>query len=455
MNPPSHLSPGSDEPHSALRAPRFSASPGLSKSLHRLLRELPRKAFNSRFFTISALLHFILVLVLGGTVLVAPRMADDFAATPQADFEPGSGGVDVIEEPHRAPENTARLDTDKAVPEIQVLGSSGAGSNLQAIDLIHSERAVMPPDFSSGLPSTPGALPVAPGSLSGSPVMHTPGSAGFSREQLQKMRDFNDHRVKGPSGTAQEGKYRFTICLAKYGDPNDPQRAGDWASTHRLKEGKIVGGSLPNLAFMMTAFSKGRMNAEFDPEPIDLASDTLFSRRPPFVFFTGHRDFVLTEREVENLRKYVMLGGCVWGDSSLPGRRSRFDIAFRREMRRVIPEVVHEWEVVRQDHPMFTRDLLFREVKAHPAGMNFYQEPVYALRLYGEIAVLYTANDYADLWQIGIDGRGRSTSAAMRREPMWRWRSGSGIGAIFTSATWRNGRCWSRTSSGQTSSPIS
>ena len=38
-----------------------------------------------------------------------------------------------------------------------------------------------------------------------------------------------------------------------------------------------------------------------------------------------------------------------------------------------------------------------------PAGINFYKEPVYCLKIYGEIAVIYTANDYGDMWQFALD----------------------------------------------------
>jgi hypothetical protein len=99
------------------------------------------------------------------------------------------------------------------------------------------------------------------------------------------------------------------------------------------------------------------------------------------------------------------MGGCIWGDSSLPGRNSRFDIAFRREMRRVIPDVDKQFEPLPKDHPIFTAGY-FPEIKDVPPGLNFYQEPVYALKIYGEIGILYTANDYGDMWQIGIDEKG-------------------------------------------------
>ncbi len=35
--------------------------------------------------------------------------------------------------------------------------------------------------------------------------------------------------------------------------------------------------------------------------------------------------------------------------------------------------------------------------------MNFYRDPVFALKVYGEIAILYTPNDYDDMWLMGLD----------------------------------------------------
>ena len=57
-------------------------------------------------------------------------------------------------------------------------------------------------------------------------------------------------------------------------------------------------------------------------------------------------------------------------------------------------------------------------MKEVPAGLNFYKEPVFAMKIYGEIAILYTANDYGEMWQVGLDQQGRSTSARARAR-MW------------------------------------
>jgi hypothetical protein len=47
------------------------------------------------------------------------------------------------------------------------------------------------------------------------------------------------------------------------------------------------------------------------------------------------------------------------------------------------------------------------EIKEVPPGLNFYRESVYALKIYGEVAILYTANDYGDMWQVGLNDKGQ------------------------------------------------
>ena len=109
------------------------------------------------------------------------------------------------------------------------------------------------------------------------------------------------------------------------------------------------------------------------------------------------------------------MGGAIWGDSSVPGRNSRFDLAFRREMKRVLPDKDKDWEELPKNHPILDpRQAYFSEIKDVPPGINFYQEPIYALKIYGEIAVIYTANDYGDMWQIGLTDDGEID---MRRNP--------------------------------------
>ena len=220
-------------------------------------------------------------------------------------------------------------------------------------------------------------------------------------------------------------EFQFTAYLAKY----QRRRLGFHGLVAR-RQTKSRGGSLPNLLYLVTKFSKGKIRAEPQPVPLDLASDEIFEKRPPFIWFTGHRDFKLTDKEIANLAEYLRNGGCIWGDSSVPGQRSRFDIAFRREMLRLVPPG-EQWGTLSPQHPIYAAHLLPRNQVGVRRAINFYDEPVYALNGYGgSIAILYTANDYGDMWQFGLDDKDEfdTTRDEKRRmvainEEMWHRRS--------------------------------
>ena len=360
--------------------------------------EFQRRLFASRFFTVSVLLHFIIVLAFGGTVLF-----NHYAEPP--DFTGEEGGTFVAAEASAAaPPQTTPTET---APEMTVT-TPVPNSNPSDITAITTSA---PSEVSFSIPqiSAPTISPTSNMSQQIGPVAPAVGNMQLSAAQTKEIAAFTGGWAKkggsggGPGSSTRTREFEFTAYLAKYGDPNDPQRGGDWASTNWVRDGKIYGGSLPNLLYLMNKMSRDKIKAAPNAVPLELSSQEIFAKKPPFIFFTGHRDFVLTNQEVENLRKYVSLGGCIWGDSSLPGRRSRFDIAFRREMRRVISDADKDWEKIPPNHPMFTKNLYYPEIKEPPAGLNYYQEPVYALKFAGEVAVIYTANDYGDMWQIGLD----------------------------------------------------
>jgi hypothetical protein len=251
---------------------------------------------------------------------------------------------------------------------------------------------------------------------------------GLSKEIATKIANFTGGWAKGGtqamSQPLKSREFQFTAYLAKYA-------GGDWSGTVQMeKDGTIWAGSLPNLLFVITKLSKRKINAEPQAQPLDLSSDEIFIKKPPFIWFTGHRDFKLTDKEVENLGEYLRRGGCIWGDSSLPGRRSRFDIAFRREMLRLVPDPNQPWQEIPVSHPIFSH-AYYPEIRGVAPGINYYDEPIYTLNGYGgEIAVIYTANDYGDMWQFGIDEKGEIDLSRDEKhrmvavnEPMWNRRN--------------------------------
>ena len=353
------------------------------------MQKVVDKFSNSRDFTISFTLHAILIAIFGGTVLFQ-------AVQEPPDFEGGEGGFvqtsDAVNTPQ--PQQTMPQQTTFSV----TTAPQPTSTSVNAI----TTTAVNPLNFTMN-PTivAPVTTPTTPTQAVATPTT-TVSSDGMSSATASQIKAFTGGWGKGTGGGtgSRSREFEFTAFIGQY-------QGGNWNSTIRVVQNKIETGSLPNLLYIMSLWSKDKIKTNYkNVQAIKLDSEELFSKKPPFIFLTGTRDFKLTDKEVENLQKYVRMGGCIWGDSSLPGLRSRFDIAFRREMKRIIPDVDKDFEPLPTNHPIFTQGY-FADVKETPAGLNFYREPVFALKIYGEIAILYTANDYGDMWQVGINQQGQ------------------------------------------------
>ena len=117
----------------------------------------------------------------------------------------------------------------------------------------------------------------------------------------------------------------------------------------------------------------------------------------PFVYMTGHKDFVFTEAEVRNLRKYLEKGGYLWVDDSTHFNDNSFDSAFRREMARVLPGT----SVVKlgRDFAGFRTGYdLARGYKGYavPPGDKYRLDYLEGIRIKNRMAIVYTRNDYGD-----------------------------------------------------------
>ena len=204
----------------------------------------------------------------------------------------------------------------------------------------------------------------------------------ITKERARRDRTYKKFAKKfHVSGRGKAIKATFTPILARYA-------RGDWNKDPK---------SLPNL--MREVSRRSNVNANEKPKLVSVSSKEIFDC--PFVYFTGTRDFVFTTQEVENLREYLLKGGLVWADNGLPGRRSRFDIAFRREMKRVLSD--RNFEPVPMRHPIFSSFYTFKEV---PSAMNYRADPLEMIKIDKRMAVIYTLNDYGDLWETRFNAKG-------------------------------------------------
>jgi len=371
--------------------------------------KIVEKFSNSRYASISLVLHVILIAVFGTTVLFE-------AVSEPPDFE-GAGGefVSGASEQTAAPPPTSQVNQPQQPTNMTVQTPVAAPSNpLTAITTTATSDMNFSMDPSLLAPKINTATVAAQATQVSQPSGAQLSSDSLTAQQAQLIRNFTSGWGKGKgSGTGtREREFEFTAYVGQYS-------GGNWDSTFYTVRGtKQRRGALPNFLYWLSTQSRGKITTnERNVEPIDLGSDKIFSSKPPFILITGTQDFKLTEKEVENLRKYVQMGGAIWGDSSVPGQRSRFDLAFRREMKRVIPDKNKEWEPLPTDHPIFTEGY-FSEIKSVPPGLNFYQEPIEVLRIYGEIAILYTANDYGDMLQFGLT---KENQFDMSRDKNWQY----------------------------------
>lgn len=385
----------------------------------------------SRYFLIAASFYLILGLIL------APLAVSHYQAV-HGTFEQGDQLL-VLPPPGPPPPPmptrsvSAKSTTAKQSVDVAVKSTVADSTMASAKTTAGSKLTVSgPANFTQ--PSVP---VVAPSVGAIDIKIETGMGAKIAEAEIKRLvgvRDFQKGWLQtgggGPGGGAVSyrnggGKgvrAKFTIFQAKYQD-------GDWNCNPA---------ALQNLMLQIKAWSKDRIDAQIIPEVLDIGTDKLFTLHPPFVYLTGHKDFHLLDNEVKNLRDYLNLGGAIWGDSALAGRRSRFDIAFRREIKRVLPD--RDFEIVPENHEVFNT---FFDNIGLPTGMNNYHEPIEMINIGGKLAVLYTLNGYGHFWEARLnrDGKieyGRVNVAERGKKPDWQWVHGPHLAYSESHILYRN-----------------
>ncbi len=182
----------------------------------------------------------------------------------------------------------------------------------------------------------------------------------------------------------------FTIYVGKVSGLNSRRLISN--------ENGIEGGPMANLVAIAESWGRQTMKPKLSSKLIDLADESLIDKAPPFIFLSGSQDFTLTEKEILNIREYLRVGGAIWADNGLAGIGSRFDIAFRREMKRVVGAV--DFEVLPIDHPLFQGPKALLQITSIPEGMNYRNDPIEIVKVGGEIGIIYTPNNYTDMMRM-------------------------------------------------------
>jgi hypothetical protein len=178
---------------------------------------------------------------------------------------------------------------------------------------------------------------------------------------------------------------------------------GDWDPTPH---------ALPNL--MKYIQQNTTLNVQFKRETVDPGHADVFKH--PVLYITGLRDFRFSDAQVSRLRSYLNSGGVLIADSAA-GRKG-FDVAFRREIARVLPS--SKLKPVDLDAPIFQmpNKILGVDyttmVKAQHPELN--AATLEGITIDGQLAVVYSPLSLSNGWeQLGFAyNRGYADRDALR-----------------------------------------
>ena len=120
---------------------------------------------------------------------------------------------------------------------------------------------------------------------------------------------------------------------------------------------------------------------------VKLDSEELFAF--PFVVMTGEKEFSLSAKERENLKKYLTRGGFLLASAGCSSKE--WDRSFRREMRQVLPE--RKLTRIDMDHAVFKTVKTIKELKLSHGGSDPYLE---GIENDGKTVVIYSSQGLND-----------------------------------------------------------
>ncbi len=162
---------------------------------------------------------------------------------------------------------------------------------------------------------------------------------------------------------------------------------GDWDPTPH---------ALPNL--MKYIQRNTTLNVQFKREAVDPSAVDVFKH--PVLYLTGLRDFKFTDAQVLRLGAYLKAGGVLVADAAA-GRKA-FDVAFRREIKRVLPQAELK-PIEPGKSPLFQMPFKIQTVtyealvKARNPDLNV--PAMEGISIDGQLGVIYSPLSLANGWE--------------------------------------------------------
>lgn len=176
---------------------------------------------------------------------------------------------------------------------------------------------------------------------------------------------------------------------------------GEWRTRHK------------GLSILLKQFNlKTEVPVKFGLAELKLTDPKIFDS--PLLYLTGHEDFRFSAAEAQNLREYLRKGGCVLAEACCG--RAAFDVAFRREMKKVMPEGTLK--------PLPAGDQIFTlpnridalsvtpGLAAQAANRSRIEPRIEALDVNGHYGVIYSPFGLAGGWELSPNPYGRAYDEA-------------------------------------------
>jgi len=146
--------------------------------------------------------------------------------------------------------------------------------------------------------------------------------------------------------------------------------------------------------------TKTSTEVKFHRRTVDLAKDDLHDY--PFLYFTGHDEFELSEEEVLAVRRFLSAGGFLLATACCG--KPAFDRAFRREMARILPN--QQLEPLPASHPVYNILYDVQAVRYNSFLTSLGEEapplPLEGVTVGGVTSVVYCQYDLGGGWR-GFD----------------------------------------------------
>ncbi|QNN23232.1 DUF4159 domain-containing protein [Planctomycetales bacterium ZRK34] len=144
------------------------------------------------------------------------------------------------------------------------------------------------------------------------------------------------------------------------------------------------------------------LKISFENEPVQPTLDVL--TKHPFVYMTGHDDFVWTDAEVAAIRQWLSNGGFLFVDACCG--RQKFDAAFRREIAKVLEPAGVQLGRLPLKHPLYSCENKVTSVQMTDAarlknpGQDQSLPKLEGAAMGGRIAVVYSPISLNVGWRV-------------------------------------------------------